>query len=414
MPSIARIVLIACVLLASGGVGLTAQDRPRVTVSRRALRVAFPVDTTQQFGWPDQPATRNAPGYSWSVLIHGLDEPYWIGFDARRDTTARAFRSFAELLRAGRAIQCVGGMVVQCDHTRVSASSRGDSIIVVLRDPARISRLFGLRQPLVSFTVQRPEEPYFSRDDAVRVHYVAPQIPSPTANTRATWARARREYEARINSYERTIGTEGHMSRWWTQLWLQAGDSMAVRVVEIHCIHDVCTETRPAPTAARWSIGDSSVARLQPTETRAGVYQASPASPYYVKALRPGRTVIHVHGVHGPSDSAASSTRPKRELKRELVVTGAVSSVRFLRKPDTVQVRESFTLDVRAFDATGQELSGIPIELHYVNRGLNFGGLAAARSPLRLDAPGLTQVVARVKQLADTAAIVVVDSARTR
>jgi hypothetical protein len=412
MPSLARILLATLIPATTLATRLSAQARPHVTVSRNALRVSFPVDTSRAFGWPAQGAALSAPGYRWDVLVHGLDEPTVIGFHVERDTTARAFRSLADLVRAGRASRCFGGMVVQCDDARLSATVRRDSIVVSLRDPTQIRRLFPLRERFVSFVVQWPEEPYVARHDSVRVHHVAPRLPLPTAAARVAWARARRRHDAGINSYQRTIGFEGKWFRWWNEAWLEVGDSMTVRVVEIHCTYDVCTETRPDPADSGWAISDTVVARLQRLDTSATarVYRGREAR-YVLRALRPGRTTLYVHGVHGVSDTAARSSPPERELKREFLVTARVVRVRIVSKADTVRVKTPFTFEVRAFDAAGNAIPDVPIQVEFVNGGINYGGIAVPGRPMQLDAPGLTPVVARVKQLADTAVIVAVDSA---
>jgi len=264
------------------------------------------------------------------------------------------------------------------------------------------------------YSVHRPESAYDSGGDSVQVEYVEPQIPQPTAATHVQWARARRQYEASVHSYHRSIagGDRGLHSQ--GPLWLQNGDSMAIRVSELHCSHDVCTETHPTPTDSGWSVSDPTVARLQAPDTsaRRRMYLRI-GSRYVVKALRPGRVVLAVRGVHSVSDTAVSSTQPERNLERELVVTQPVGSVRFLRKPDTVRVKQPFTLDIRAFDVEGRALAEVPIEFSYTERGIDHAGTAIPNMQIRLEAPGTTRLVARVRQLADTVTVVVVDSSAT-
>ena len=387
------------------------RPRPRVSVSRRELRLAFPVDTTDVRGWPASSPSASPHGYWWQVSVRGMDGPKWIWFTVPRDSTSREFRSFPELLRAGRAELCQGGMALVCNGTGLRVSTRRDTLVVVMRDSSEIRRLFALRPAFLRFSSLRPDDPFAVGNHSVRVEYVEPQIPQPTAATRTEWARAVRRYDASIHSYHRSIATDERPIHSGGPLWLQAGDSMAVRVAELHCTHDSCTETRPGPTDSGWTLSDPTVARLQAPDTNARRRPYSRSDTrYFVKAHRPGRAIISVLGVRGPSDTAASSTRPERNLQRELLVTQRVSRVRFVRKPDTVRVKEAFTIDIRAFDAEQREVAGVPIELRYVDRGIDHAGTATPNLQMQLVTPALTRLIARVGQIADTAIVIVVDS----
>ena len=387
------------------------RSRPRVAVNRRELRVAFPVDTTDVRGWPESSPTTSTQRYWWQLAVSGMDGPKWVWFNVPRDSTSREFASFTEFLRAGRAELCKGGMALTCTDAGLRAFQRRDTLVIVLRDSAEIRRLFALRPASLGFSVQRPEDAWDAGRDSVRVDYVEPRIPDPTAATHAEWARARRRYEASINSYHRAIGSDDDWLHSGGALWLQTGDSMPVRVAETHCSHDVCTRLLSPASDSGWSVSDTTVVRLQSPDTSARRRSFRwPAERYFVKALHPGRVVLAVRGVHSAADTAASSTRPERDLRRELIVTRRVARVRFMKKPDTVRVKEAFTLDIRAFDADGREVAGVPIELRYAERGYDRAGVATPNMQIQLDAQGLTRLVARVKQLADTATVVAVDS----
>jgi alpha-tubulin suppressor-like RCC1 family protein len=387
--------------------------RPRVLVSRRELRIAFPVDTTDVRGWLESTPAASAQRYWWQLAVDGMDGPRWIWFTVARDSTSREFASFADFLHAGRAELCQGGMVVYCSDDGLRAFQRRDTLVIVFRSSTEIRRLFALRPAAVEYSVQRPEDSWDASRHSVRVEYVDPQIPLPTAATHAEWARARRRQDASINSYHRAIAGDDHWLYSGTALWLQAGDSMAVHVSEMHCTYDLCTETHPPPSDSGWSVSDSTVARLQSPDTSARRSSSWRAARYFVQALRPGRVMLAVRGVHGATDTAASSSRPERDIQRELIVTRPIARVHFVKKPDTVRVKEPFTLDLRAFDADGRELAGVPIELRYTDRGIDHGGVATPNMQIQLEAPGPTRFVARVRQFADTATVVAVDGPAT-
>jgi hypothetical protein len=268
------------------------RPRPRVAVNRRELRVAFPVDTTDVRGWPATPSSASPHGYWWQLSVSGMDGPKWIWFTVTRDSTSREFASFADLLRAGRAELCQGGMVLVCNGATLRATRHRDTLVISLRDRREIHRLFALRPTFVRFSVQRPEDAYRAGDDSVRVDYVEPRVPQPTAATRVEWARARRRYEASVHSYYRSIASDHRSLLSRGELWLEAGDSVAVRIGELRCSHDTCLETRPAPRDSGWSVSDPTIARLQTPDTSARRRTFGRADArYFVKALRPGRGV---------------------------------------------------------------------------------------------------------------------------
>ena len=238
-------------------------------------------------------------------------------------------------------------------------------------------------------------------------------IPEPTAYTRSEFAQARRRYEASINSYSRRIAIGEDWSLSPDRVWLQVGDSVAARVIETYCVYDTCSETASAPSDSGWAIADSSIARLQQPDTSARrLRYAYRRARYDIHALRPGRTTVSVRGVHGAADTAASESRPERDLKRTLVVTVPVTRIGFVTKPDTVRVNEPFTLDVRAYDAEGRVVPDVPAEIVREIRGGSVVTLPG--NSMAIDTPGVTRLVGRTRAVADTITIVVVDSSARR
>src|SRR5829696_9877633 len=102
------------------------RPRPRVVVNRRELRLAFPVDTTEVTGWPATAPSASPYGYWWQLAVNSMDGPRWIWFAVPRDSTAREFASFSELLRTGRAELCQGGMALICSGSALRAFRRRD------------------------------------------------------------------------------------------------------------------------------------------------------------------------------------------------------------------------------------------------------------------------------------------------
>jgi hypothetical protein len=407
MRSLERGLAVVAALSVGFSARLSAQIA-RVSVSREQLRLAFAVDTARPLGWSQgRPATFLA-GYSWAVSVSGMDGPKWIGFAVSRDsTTPRRFSSLAELVRAGRAEVCQGGMAVICDDSHTTASPAADSIVVIVRDSLEIRRLFILRPESLRFSIRLPDDSADGdRGARVGVNYVDPQIPIPTVSTRAEFAAARRRYEEGIHATSRSISGLGPAP---DQFWLQTGDSVAVGLREERCTFDSCSELRSPPSDSGWSIADPRVARLQlPDSIKRGPLLVSSDPRFFLKALRPGRTALIVRGIHSPNDTAVSSSPPAVVLRREILVTAPVHGVRIVTHPDTVLLHKQFTVEVRAFGSNGRRVPNVPVVLTYGSGELRYAAITTGRARIQLDTTGVARLVARVMQIADSADLVVV------
>jgi hypothetical protein len=131
---------------------------------------------------------------------------------------------------------------------------------------------------------------------------------------------------------------------------------------------------------------------------------------FYLKAVRPGRTTIRVHGVHAPSDTVPSRTPPEHELARDVIVTLPLARIRITPRPALAVAGQVFYLGARVFDASGRAVAEYPVL--YDVQGERGARGARSESVISLDLrrPGPTRIVARVPGLADTLIVNVVDS----
>jgi hypothetical protein len=384
----------------------TTPEPVRVLVSRREVRVVFPRDTARAWGWSERQDPKYVPLYAWSVTVEGMDGPRQLALMARRrGTEARDFPSLEHLVRAAQAERCEGGMIARCSDSGMRATVEGKRVVLSLRDSAQIVRLFGMRPEIVTAWRQRPEEEGNLSPESVRVEYVAPELPVPDAAARAEAARARRRYEESVQTITRSIAGGGSS---WGPLWLVVGDSAAVHIEETRCMHDACHSSFAPVHGSVWTVLDPGVARVGPAAPRAGdVVHMSPRETRYVKALRPGRAVLRVRGVTGPSDTAASSRPPARELERAVIVTRPIGRVTIVPRPVTVRVREPVTLRVRVVDRDGREIRGVPARLEVLDGDARQVLDASGPVRLVLTSPGRTRIVGRAGAHADTVTVTV-------
>jgi hypothetical protein len=382
--------------------------RARVRVSRRELRAEFHTDDMRGWGWP---AGRSgyASRYSWSLRVAGMDGPRTLLVILESyEPGAREFSSLAELIAAARAIHCSDGMLGDCDISGISATTDGDAVVLVLRDSARIARLFGMRPAFVQAWEKRPESDR-SSSDSVRVEYVEPMLPEPDAAMRADAAQSLRRHEERISRVSRFIDASGDHG---TALWLVVGDSMGVYVNESHCKYDSCyVGAYPSPTDSGWSVTDPTIARLQPLvpDSARGFGLDAYDARWVLKALRPGRTSLRVHGVHSASDSAASARPPQHVLERDVLVTRPIGRIEITPRPDTVGAHRPLVLTTRVVDIDGQPIADVPVTISVQDSG-NYGSLSLTPTPITLISKGRKRIVASTRRHADTLTVTVVDS----
>jgi hypothetical protein len=125
----------------------TAPDTAvRVTASRREVRVVFPRDDADAWGWSADTNIAYTPFYDWAVMLDGLDGPRVLRlFIGRRGGTARHFPSLDSLVAAEQPYFSLPGMMVSPQPTaNVSATVEDRHVVLVIRDSAMIARLYGL------------------------------------------------------------------------------------------------------------------------------------------------------------------------------------------------------------------------------------------------------------------------------
>ena len=167
--------------------------RTRVLVSRREVRVVFPPETDGVWGWPSSSPLHRSVTYRWSISTAGIMGARDLGlYVLSAPGQARDFPSLDALVAAGRVQLCaIEGIGGPCTNSGVTATVDSGRVVLVLRDSAQIADLFGLRQPWVRPIRGAPRQPFTLSMDTVRVEYVAPQIPEPSAALRAEVERRR-------------------------------------------------------------------------------------------------------------------------------------------------------------------------------------------------------------------------------
>ena len=386
-----------------------AQDPTRVIVSAEELRVVFPRDTTGLWGWSAREAAGRTTPYGWQVTVEGMDGPAIVSLFILPDSVAaREFTSLESLVATAKP-SCAGVVSRNCGSD-VKASVVEHRVVLTLRIPATIARLFGLRPATVSVLQRRPGEPYRFVGDTVRVEYVAPQIPEPNAVTQADAKRSRRAYEVSMNLVSRWIGN-GDLSRGTQALWLVVGDSATVSVEEMHCRSDMCRQPLydPIPT---WSIDDSAVATLRTPGAGRTSARLSGSRAAVIVAKRAGRTIVRASLPPSASDTLPSRTPPSRALQRTVHVLVPVERVKLEQTTDTLRAQQQAEFRAHAFDKSGRRIVGAPVQ---VNIAPGTGAASAdedGRVFLYLSSAGTQTIVASLRGKADTVVVQVLPPAR--
>lgn len=353
---------------------------PRVVASGREVRVVFPTDTMQRWGWPAQTRPDLDRRYIWSTTVQSPSGGKSLMLVvAPADSSARSFRSLAALVAAGTASLCgpSGGFLV-CDDTRVKASVVDGSVVLSMNERPRIAQLFRLKPAFVRFSRRIPSDGFSFTLDSARVEYVAPLIPDPDSATRAEAVRLGREREAASRRTYRYIAGGTQNSK---LLWLAEGDSAVVTVEQVRCQIDVCTRDGVYVRASAWGVADSSVVAIRavPQPSINLVSQA------VLVGRKPGRTVLRV-------DS----------LSREIVVTPPIARVTLVPPPGSIAVGQVVEFGVRMLDLLGNPVEGVPM-VWKRDTGVSFREHHGP-APLRVafEASGPRMVIASFASRADT------------
>jgi hypothetical protein len=407
-----------------------ADERPRVRVSGRELRIVFPRDTARHWGWsaPLQPGF--TPRYSWRMEVDAIEGPRDLRFDVSSVPLPRAFISLHDLLSAGRGHSCSYGMATTCGETRMTGTAEHGRPVLTLRDSALISRLFALRPMSVRVSLDRPGEQSITWD-SVRIEYIAPSVRPLDSATRAAALRARRRESLERFNVRRWIAGGGGIGE---HMWLTVGDSAPLWLRESEARYDLISEGQRDLTDSGWVVLDPRIAQLKPSSDAASTrerHDSADGDGYvavvsygpprmYVKALRPGSTTIRVRGVHGRLDAALESEVSPGVLERDVVVVRPPHRLEITPRPETLRVGQYLEARVRVYDALGESTDRVPVDLvcmgcagSYYDGGWLTRDYYDGERPSHLwsNEPGRMTVVARLNGLADTLSLVVVDSA---
>ena len=376
----------------------------RVLVSAGEVRVIFPADTSRAWGWAAPGRRDRSSQYYWGAYMDGIDGPRSLALGVSGgDSTTRAFANLRSLVASDKPGLCTGGMIVHCDPLGTSARVDGNRVVLTLRQPETITRLFGLRPDSVGVERTGPEDDW-RPPVRVKVQYVSPQIPAPDAAFRAEAAKAKRRYLASINWITRSIAGGPSAS---DAIWIGVGDSMPINVSEMRCTHDVCSGSS-SDVPGVWSVDDSSVARLQRVKPDAdpGAFSSVRPSRYLVAGVR-GRTTVRVRLAESVADTMPFREPPARTLERPVVVTNPAARVEISARADTIKRGEPLGVRVRVLDRDGQAIDGAPVEVRYEDGGSAYARMSTGALQLELERPGARFIVASFGKLADTVRVTV-------
>lgn len=382
-----------------------------VEVSARRARIAFPVDTSGNWGWSARGEHGSWLGYRWGVSVAGVAGPGAVGVEVlRRDTVARRFSSLAQLIRTAWPSVCLGGPLDGCRRGAFGVGVSDDRIVITVNDRSLIHRLFGMRPAFVYVYRSAPDDAT-EAGDSVAVRYVPPEIPAPGPEERSASAAAWRRYKARTSSIDRYIW---HPEGNWRPIWLAVGDSLRMSVTEYWCGFDFCSDAFGVIGDSGWSVDDSAIVALRATCHVPPTVDERLMGPVclYAFARREGETTIRVRGLHGSSDTMPSQHPPARALATTVVVGAPVVRIEITPRPDTVHQGDSVALRVRALDVEGRVVPRAPTSLTV--RRHESPQASGAETPVivRFDSIGVDRVVAGFRGLADTLVVTVVGRRR--
>jgi hypothetical protein len=383
----------------------------RVTVSRREVRVVFAPDTMRTWGWEAPRGPDYMARLRWEMWVDSTPDGIMsLGLlmqPAPGDGSARRFPSLDALVAEAPLGLC--GSVAQgggCVRLPAGASVEAGRVVLVLRDSARIARLFGMRPDSVLTWHLRHDVPYVPGSSRVRVEYVEPQLATPGMAMREETRLAMRRFRASRTTIDRAIRAVGSTRR-ASAVWLAVGDSVSLEVEESGIFEDLGILGATVLDSG-WTVDDSTIVRLRrvPVDSTHPLWWPTTR----LVGRRPGRTIVRVHGMHGAGDSMPSRRPPPRTTERAVIVTPPIARVELVTRPDTVRVGERVELRARAVDRAGGVHDDLPIELQVHSDRLAFRHQSPGPTGYAFDAPGLALLVARIGGRADSVRIVVVDA----
>ena len=157
-------------------------------------------------------------------------------------------------------------------------------------------------------------------------------------------------------------------------------------------------------------MDDERIAKLVALDSSRRDLSLMTGARHYLKAVRPGRTTLRVHGVHSAADSAVSSQAPARELERGVTVTLPLSRIAITPRPDTVVSGKPLSLQAIVRDTTGQPIGDVPVTFNVEGLGYSVGTSSLTQTPIEVRGRGRRRIVAKAGSLSDTLFVTVVDS----
>jgi hypothetical protein len=378
LKTVAELALLVNAVACAQSVRSADMPREGVAVSRRALTISVPFDSSAarvdggepKVGW-DLGIIRDVANHS-STLRLGFREPLAVAAYrvARHPESCRGLTD---------TYSCRDSATAQVENGRLVITIRDSAMLALLLAgrPNELSILSSLK----SLTLGR-----------ATVRYGDPQLLPPSKEALA--------------EYDRVLGREG-WSPWTRTMWIAnaADDSVWMQVGERRAAGVVETQGRPIDSMNRrsdfsvggWTSSDSSVVGLAPSN--------EPQPAVTVVALRPGRSAITVHGLRGPSDELPRSPRA-RTLTRTVTVINRLTRVEISPRPAEIVVGSKFDLVARAIDENGAAVEGVPVDFYVIYdtpdqygwEGRKYGHAA----DVELATPGRRRFIARFATFADT------------
>ena len=356
-----------------------------VAISRRALTISLPLDTSVLTGTP--PRLKSG----WRITIGGDEstQSTTLSLTFRDPIAEPAYRS------ATHPASCT--VLTDAYSCRDSASAVivNGRFVITVRDSAMLALLFGDRPTHLSVFAPAP----LVRLWRAVVRYVDPQLLPASKEALA--------------EYDRALGREGWSP--WTRtlwagpangrdtLWMQVGERTTASVAERQGRAIDSFNQRSDFTVARWTSSDSSVVAFAPSN--------DPPRSITLVALRPGRTTIAANGLRGASDELPRSQRA-RSLTRDVIVTNPLTRIEIVPRPSKIVAGARFELVARVIDVNGAVVEGLPVDFYVIYDTPDPYGWEGKKYSLAPDvdltAPGKRRFIARFAKFADTLDVQVV------
>lgn len=370
----------------------------RVTVSRHEARVEFTEAAPARWDWTDAPDSTYYAGYSWRIGLETADGPRWPGIEVRRgyEGKAREFPSLDSVVTSSVLEVCQPNMIRDCTRVQGDASgsvANGEAhITFTIRNDSVIAALFGDRPARIGISWQRPG-PYLSSGDSVQVDYVEPQIPIMTAAQRAAWRTARARYERGSVSYNLGGGEIDH------SVWLAVGEKARLYVAEMTCHIDVCSSNSFDSLVGKWTIADSSIARLG--QSRQSLMVGKRMMIY-------GDNRMEVTGRRVGATTLSAPAPDSTIVRSRVHVTRPLRRLRLEPRIATMRAGQPVTFVPRLTDIAGNRITGFPFSLSRMRDTTPMWGWSSTKPvPVQFDTAGTYRLIAKFKRLADTLTITV-------